>query len=424
MAEIPRQDLTNGKVTVSMSEGYISTIDAEPSAQKVLRRVFRKALQERPLRDETFYSAVAMLDDIPGLTVRKIAPQRVAGDEYVLVVDATMDRFAARALLSNRGSRRDKPYKAFVGGDINSMVTAGDQLSVGYLTRPQAAGELAFVRARYQTAPFSNAARSYLEWAWSNSSPASQLNDRDVDGDLNRVILGVERPLLRRDGVRIDGRASIEYANSAEREDGLTLYEDRLRILQAALSARVKLTSGGIIAAETSVSQGIDIWDAGGQSRPDGDAVFSRVQGDVTFAQPVGSYIARFGASGQRASGPLLFAEEFGVGGGRFGRGYDFGEVMGDHGAAAFVEVARPIQGGDLVRRVEPYLYGDMGATWNDGAGLSADGKTLYSAGAGLRIAIKGGLTLSYEAAAPLSDAPYTLDDRKVRHRIDLGLQH
>ena len=74
-------------------------------------------------------------------------------------------------------------------------------------------------------------------------------------------------------------------------------------------------------------------------SRIDGRAVFTKVTLDVSRYQGIsnewGVYVA---AMGQYAANPLLSAEEFRVGGARFGRAYNPSEISGDDGAALLAE--------------------------------------------------------------------------------------
>ena len=88
-------------------------------------------------------------------------------------------------------------------------------------------------------------------------------------------------------------------------------------------------------------------------------------------------------AIGQWSANTLLSAEEFGVGGAQFGRGYDPSEITGDHGFAMKIEpqYGKAIQGDYLV---DYQLYGfyDFGVVWNT---LNTDRESLASAGFGVR---------------------------------------
>ncbi|RFB01434.1 ShlB/FhaC/HecB family hemolysin secretion/activation protein [Parvularcula marina] len=421
-ADIHPQDLDDGVLEVTLSEGYFDRIEADPELMPLLEASFARTLKERPVSEGTFRREVAMLDEIPGLKIKAIRPRRLNGAVYVLEIEGEYDRIGLRGLATNRGSRRDNPWKAFLGGEIGSILSPADRLSFGVLFRPQAIDELIFVRGRYDTAPSYRGMRFYTEFAASNSSPRSELDDRDVEGVLFRGKSGVRFPLYQREGLRLAGDISFESLYSREEESGLELYEDRLHIFRAALQGKRRVGRFGLMTGELEFSQGLDIFNAGGGSRLDGEAEFSKITFSGLYATPlVKGVVARVGTEAQWANNPLLFTEEFGVGGGKFGRGYDFGEVLGENGVAAYLELARPFQFDGLLERVEPYIYGDGGTTWNEGAGLTADGTVLWSAGGGMRLYGRAGWRLSYEAAMPLSDAPYTLDDYYVRHRLDLS---
>lgn len=423
-ADIHQQDLDSGKLEVSLTEGYVERIEADPALMPVLERALAHTLRERPLREKTFRQEIAGLDEIPGLNIKSVRPRRERGSAYVLEIVGTYDRIGLRGLATNRGSRRGKPWKAFAGAEIGSILSPADRLTLGLLVRPEAIDELIFIRGRYDAAPSRRGLRPYAEFAVSNSSPRSELDGRDVKGDTLRAKSGLIFPLLRREGARIAGEVSFETSSSSEEEDGLNLYEDELHVLRTAIMARRRLGRKGIVTGQIEASKGLDVFGAGGSSRPDGEADFFKLTFAGTAARPVyKGVILRLGVDAQWADSPLLFTEEFGLGGGKFGRAYDYGEVMGDSGIASFLEIARPFRVKGLLSRAEPYIYADGGTTWNEGAGLSADGTVLWSAGGGVRLEGKQGWSLTYEAAVPLSDAPYTLEDHYVRHRLDLAFR-
>ncbi|WP_081871602.1 ShlB/FhaC/HecB family hemolysin secretion/activation protein [Parvularcula oceani] len=423
-ADIPVQDLSDGILEVRMSEGYVAAIEADESLLPIVERVFAPLLAERPAKEGTFRRAIALLDDIPGLKIKAVRPRRTGGDAYVLEVAGTYERSGLRGLATNRGSRRDKPWKAFLGGEVGSVLQPGDRTSLALLTRPEAPGELVFMRMRYDAAPFSTGLKPYFALAASNASPRSELDGRDVEGELRRAEIGITKPLLRREGLRVDLEVGLEASRSVEKEEEDTLYADELQILTAEILGRRKVGRSGLAVGRAKLKRGLGLGNAGGSSRPDGEAVFTTVSfaADLSARLPRG-VVGRLGASGQLSDSPLLFAEEFALGGGRFGRGYDFGEVLGDHGAAGFVELARPIPMKGELSTIEPYVFADTGVTSNKGAGLSADGKALWSSGGGVRLLGRSGWSLHYEAAMPLSDAPYTLEDDSLRHRVDIGFR-
>jgi hemolysin activation/secretion protein len=108
-------------------------------------------------------------------------------------------------------------------------------------------------------------------------------------------------------------------------------------------------------------------------------------------------------ASAQLASGPLLASEEFALGGARFGRGYDGGEISGDEGIAGLVELRFD---GDVdwefLEKYRIYGFFDAGSVWNIQPG--SDLKTsLSSAGGGLKLFLPYDIEAGAEIAVPLT---------------------
>ena len=241
--------------------------------------------------------------------------------------------------------------------------------------------------------------------------------------------IGIAYPIIKREHQQLTSLVKFDAVNASEEEAGVRLYNDRLRVLRISNTYQAADTNwrvGGV----AQLSQGFDVFNSSDRSgeltsRPDADAQFLKLDGEINIRTQLSERIGlSAGAIGQYATSPLLYNEEFSYGGGQYGRGYDFGEILGDVGAAAFMEAG--LHGGPLgvLSRWEIYSFVDVGAVWNKGAGLSADGKPLYSAGGGVRLKINDELSVGYEAAHPLTDAPYTEDDKSTRHRLQLTVSY
>src|SRR5690606_23554183 len=127
-------------------------------------------------------------------------------------------------------------------------------------------------------------------------------------------------------------------------------------------------------------------------SRPEGTANFFKATGQISrlqslFIPGLNLYVA---AQGQISADRLLSSEEFGVGGSQWGRGYDPGEISGDHGMATTVELQF---GGPaniaILRGYQIFAFWDYGKIWNDDQAdkvAGTDEESLMSAGAGIRL--------------------------------------
>ena len=419
-AEIPDPDPGAPVLTVHVSEGHVADLVAPTALLPVARRVLAPVLAERPLRRETLTRAVTNLGEVPGVRLASVTPERLEGHAYRLVIEGDYERTGLRGYASNRGSRRDHPWQGVAAASRRSLLVPGDEAQMAYVFRPEAPSELSYGVLKYRTAPLASGRTLFGEANLSRNSPRAALDGRNVEGSLARVIFGARSPIFRRTGRQLHLETSFEAVGTEEREDGAQLFRDDLRVLRAALIGQAQRGESLRLAPRVVVSQGVDGLGARVGSRPDGRAGFTTLAADLLARAQIGRLHAEGAVTAQVSSAPLPFQEEFSLGGGEFGRAYDFGEVRGDAGIAAYVEAGPRLALGGGRAALTPYLFVDAGAIWQVDLDTLADGKPLWSAGLGVDLAHKSGLVLGYEAAFPLSNAPYTAED-DVRHRLQLG---
>ncbi len=152
-------------------------------------------------------------------------------------------------------------------------------------------------------------------------------------------------------------------------------------------------------------------------SRLYGDPQFTKLVISASRTTPLGGDFALLAATqGQTAFGSaLLSGEQFGLGGGAFGRGYDPSEVTGDDGIAGKLELQyTPDLGLGHLRYTQFYAFYDVGEAVTEHAvvpggtvkGLAGNGQTtgsLASAGFGTRLALFENFTSTLELAKPLT---------------------
>ncbi|MBB4659523.1 ShlB/FhaC/HecB family hemolysin secretion/activation protein [Parvularcula dongshanensis] len=417
-AALPPQTIEGGTLRIALSEGQVVRIDAKGSGAGAAQAAFARVVTGAPAQARDLEAASEQARRLPGLVIDAVRPARLAEDRYALEVDARLKRFGGRLFATNKGTRRGEAVKTYLGLEANSLFAPGDGLSLGFMTKPAATSELGYGVVRYDAAPTKGGARPFVAVTASTTAPISAFPDRDLDGSMNKIVGGVRQPLrLRRDSA-LYWSASVEASRVTEEEDGERLYEDEMRAVRGGLV--YEGTGGGrALRADLTLSVG-DTGSAEHSSRPDAEGGFVTLRGSSVLRQRFGRAAIGLGATFQVADDPVVYQEEFAIGGGDFGRGYDFGEVLGEDGLAAYAELGLPTKRDDGRVRIEPYVYADAGATWNDDQDFRADGKTLFSAGGGLRIGLGEHVVFAYEVAQPLSDAPYTEDDGHARHRFEL----
>ena len=429
-AEIPGSNLAGDTLTIRISEGYLSAIRFADTGNEQLRSVFREVMAERPATYESYQRALLQINAIPGYQIREYRQVRdpAVPDGYIAELDIRTTKAALTANLSNRGQRNGEEVKAYLGLSLHSVLRKGDVLRTGFITKPQATDEFRYYSVRYD-APFRNQdTRVFVESSYSETRPITALADRNLAGETFRAGAGIRKTLIRELHRRLWVEARFDVVNAREEEDLSRLYNDRLRVVRALAGLTHVTPKRAVTSVVVEASQGLDAFNAtgatgAGNSRPDANARFTKVVAEVHHHRPLSKYIfLNAGGIAQASDSPLLFSEEFSLGGGTYGRGYDFGEILGDNGVAGFVELGYGRKGDGILDKWEAYGFIDSGAVWNEAAGLSIDGDFLSSAGLGLRLDLLKNFRVAYEAAYPMSDAPFTQEDGPVRHRLDLTL--
>jgi hemolysin activation/secretion protein len=202
-----------------------------------------------------------------------------------------------------------------------------------------------------------------------------------------------------------------------------SVYRENTRVLRGSLSyTLVKGATRSDVTLE--VSQGIDALDASQNgetnlSRGDGRPQFTKARVDATITHKLFANldIAASGA-GQWADGALVASEEFGVGGARFGRAYDYSEIVGDQGVAGAIELRWSWKKlNDWLSLLQLYAFADAGRIWNNGT----PSDSLSSAGGGVRVGVAPGLSATVELAKPLSRDVLSQGDRDARVFVSLS---
>jgi hemolysin activation/secretion protein len=204
--------------------------------------------------------------------------------------------------------------------------------------------------------------------------------------------------------------------------DGTVVREDT-RVLRGSFSYTLV---AGATRADVSLeaSQGFDALGASkngdaGLSSASARPQFVKARLDATITQKLFSKLDLVASgAGQWSDGGLVSAEKFGVGGARFGRAYDYSEIVGDDGIAGALELRwtwRKLN--DWISSVQLYGFADAARIWNDG-GTSA---SLSSFGGGVRVSVVPGITATVEVAKPLTRDVLAQGDRTPRAFVSLS---
>jgi hemolysin activation/secretion protein len=245
--------------------------------------------------------------------------------------------------------------------------------------------------------------------AHTRTKPNFRLKPFHIEGTDTLLSASVQHPFLRSRQSNLFGTAGFDIRNTNSDSFGSPLYADRLKV--GRLGASYDFVDGllAVNRVDVQLSKGFG-WDddsgSGLRSRFNGRTNFWKgtVQANrlQQISGPFGLYVS---GTGQVASGALLSAEQFGLGGPTFLSAYDPSEVTGDSGIGGRAELQYSQSSNyKYLATYQLYTFYDVGEVWtrNPAAGLK-HAVSLASAGAGVRFNIMAPLSGSLEVAKPLT---------------------
>ena len=430
-AIVPPQEVTDGALKLRAIEGYIAGIAPIGIDQANADAQFADVLSERPANLATFERALLLLADRYGHRVKssQLVPDENDPARFTFNVSVEIAHVNWRLYGDNRGTDATGPVQAFARVAWNALFGAPDRLAVSLFTTPEDRQELLYVEANY--------ARSWgggVVWTEFGAS-VSRAHDGTVplsmpsENDVDRLYARITTPLLRTRsqslwaGFMLDVRDTQEIALPASSTDEST------RVLRGSLS--YTLVDGATRSdIHLEVSHGFDVF--GGSSNADVNLTRADARPEFTKARLDASLLHKFSsewevlvmAAGQLSDGALVSSEEFGGGGGRFGRAYDYSEIIGDSGVAAAVELRwnwkAPIA---FLTNIQLYAFADAVSIWSAGFNPSSlPDADLSSAGLGARVNARPGITATVEGAKPLTRDVAAEGDRSPRVFVSLSL--
>ena len=414
-AIVPPQRIKSGVVTIRIVEGYINRVIIEGeqgSVADLIGAYVDKLQASRPLHLIDLERYLLLVNDIPGIRAHSVLrPAPNAPGAADLVLKVALKPVDAALSLDNRGSRYVGPYQVSASVAENTMVGGAERTNLRLVTaNPLGTGqrrELVYANLSHRRIINDEGTSISAKLGYSRSDPGHTLKVQEVKGRSLMLSLTGVHPFIRSRGENLSAQVGVSFSNSETDLLGARLSDDKARSASLGLTYDFVDRFRGITLVGATVVQGLPILDSTNQnsanpSRANGRDDFTKIMARASRVQkisgPVNLLVA---ASGQVSADPLLSGEEFGVGGSKFGRGYDASEITGEQGVAAKVELqyGRAANWAWL-QNYQAYAFYDVGAVWNKGTG---DRDSLASGGVGVRVNLSDQVTTTVEAAAPLT---------------------
>lgn len=413
-AFVPPQSIIAGVIELRIVEGYVEEIQARGDTGGVdLAPYTQRILAERPLTQSTFERNLLLMHDLGGLKVTDIAlAEEIEGSgAYTLGLTVTYDAWEGSLYSDNRGTDAVGPVQLGLSASANSLLGLGEVLTASVYTTPRDPAELQYGQLRLHQPIGSDGFALSLSGAYSKTDPSGALSSIGREGASVYGSIEAQYPLIRMRNETLWLRGSFDIRNVTDETEFGIIFDDRLRVARLKVEYVRTDEWNGSNFVSVGIAQGLDILGASGA----GHRFASRIDGEVQFTKLVAEYYRwqrlwgdelalAFRVAGQKSSAPLLSSEEMGLGGARFGRGYEYSELTGDDAVAGSLELQfTPELRTPIADNITFYGFYDIGAVWNRNAAPGFERLSLASAGGGIRFRLFEQLNASAELAKPLT---------------------
>jgi hemolysin activation/secretion protein len=429
-AVIPAQDVRDGALRLQVIEGYIGAVEVTGMEIADADAHFAGVMADRPARLSTFERKLLLLADRHGyrITQSQLLPDKADPARFTFKLTVVFDPFVVRLYGDNRGTGAQGPEQVFAALTWNAMLASGDRLTASLFTTPEETSELVYADLNYGYRWLGGALWTEVGASLSRSRDGGDPGDTRSNSDAERLYATASLSLIRSRAHSLSAGITLDIRENDSFEPVGGETSERTRVLRGTLSDGFTIDKTRVDLS-LEVAHGID----GLGASPNGTPAMSRIDSRPQFtkgrldASIVQKLIYQFdlalNAAGQIADGALAASEEFGAGGARFGRAYNYSEIIGDRGIAGALELRwTEINPFNLFPSLQLYAFGDAAHIWNEASDPTApQSASLTSAGLGLRLSPLPGVLASVEWAKPLSRDVAEQGDRDGRVFVSLS---
>ncbi len=349
-AYVPAQEVGgDGRVKFQVVEGKAGWISVDGNhlySEDFIRKHIAAALSDGPVSNRQLERALLILnEEYRGLNVQTVLKR---GQEPGTVdIQAQVDeekRWRGHIGYNNFGSESVSRHRILVGADANNLLLDGDLLALLAVLGDEP-DELANGAVTYRVPLNHLGTQLGVRFAAGSYEVSQDFVDLGLEGQSVSGGLFVTHPFIKQRALRLSGEFGIEATDSRYDILRQTASSDRIRAVYASLIASGSHW-GGDTSAILNVTQGLGEFaggmddDAESPSRPEANNSFTRATLSLNRLQQLCRYAALLARlDGQLASDPLVASQEWQIGGAHSVRGYAPGEVTGDQGFLASLEL-------------------------------------------------------------------------------------
>ncbi len=432
-ALVPPQEIIDGVAEIEVIEGYIDSVVVEgdptgPAAQ--IEDKIAAITDSQPLRADVLERYLLLLNDLPSVIVQSVlrpSPMTPGASELIIILEEA--KVSAAISLDNRGSRFLGPYQYGANLRIDNAFGLYESTEVNVIGATEVS-ELLFLSLTHSQTLTSEGTTLTVIGSHTSTTPGSNLEVFDVEGDSDAVSATVVHPVIRTRSKNLSVAGGFDYRNATTTILGAVDSEDRVRSVFVGGTYDFIDRFRGISLVGVELRQGLDILGAtetgsANLSRAGGRSDFTKITAAVRRKQTLGpGWSVSAALKGQYGLSQLLATEECGLGGEDFGSAYDAYELSGDHCLAGRLELQYGAAAeSEHIESYEIYGFYDLGAVWHIDDNNRDGRESLASAGFGARANLIEDIWGSLEFAMPLTRSPTVdRDDGEKNPRVFFSL--
>lgn len=415
-AFLPAQDVTDGRVTITVVEGRISNHRITNTSRLSDDRVnaFVAGVKDGDVvRGADIDRGLLLLQDTPGVGSSRatLQPGASPGTSELLVDVAPSAPYSGSVAVDNYGSRYTGESRVSGQLTLASPLRLGDQLGVSALTSGDG---LRFARLAYQLPVGSSGLRVGYAYFDVRYKLGKEFGPLIAHGTASSHTIYASYPLIRSQLRNLNATLSYEDKKTTDNVDATaTVTDKQLGALALGVNGNLQdaLGGGGINSLDLSLTSGkLEIQSAAAVAI---DASSARTNGSydkfswgLSRLQRVGDGTLLWIAfAGQQAGKNLDSSEKFSLGGPSSIRAYPTGEASGDEGWRGTMELRHTLGAG-----LQGVLFYDLGAIKVNKSPFAAVNNERHLAGAGIgvngawdRMQLKANLAWRTRGGAPQS---------------------
>lgn len=402
--------MSSGIATIKVIEGYVNDviIEGETLSYTEYFEYFKNKIKDsKPFNNKILEQYTLLASQLYGLDVKSlIRPSKNVQGASDIVFITKRKYFDGFISFDNRGNKSTGKETLSTNLSILSPFDMKDRYSFGFNTAFKNTNRLKAYNIGYDYILTPEGLNLSLGYSYSNSNPGGDLRNLDLISNNDTYTIQLTQPYIKTRAENLNVWLGFNHQHSTAEMLKTDTQNDKVRKLRVGSQYDFvdKYNATNMFIFELHQGLNIDNATCKGDnlaSRADGHCDFTKLTLDITRTQYFQNNLSlNLGLSGQATNKALLSSEEFGFGGGNYGRAYNSSEITGDNGVAFKTELGYMLPVNiKNINMIQPYIFHDIGKVYDkDGENFSA-----ASAGIGVRTSITEYMSGQIEWTKPLT---------------------